>query len=296
MDTFNSLYNLGIQNIKNKKIIFCSIVRDCAYNLKHNIPAIEKIGSYFEDYRVIIFENNSKDKTKGVLKRWQLNNKKIIAICNDYNESKYNEIQKDKCYFSPNSRRRIQKYVDYRNLYLDYIENKINFEAHFVIIVDLDVAKIDVKGVMTSFGTKLEWDVITANGYSFSPSLRRRYHDTYALCESGHENIPQSIAEIISNRKIFSHLRKNMPFIRVYSAFGGLAIYKRDLLKGIRYKIIYNNNQGVEVFCEHYSIYKQLDNNGYNRFFINPNMQIYYQRISFSLILKKIKDVLKGYK
>jgi hypothetical protein len=270
-------------------------VRDCGKEVHHIIPTIEQLGECFSDYHVVVFENNSTDNTKEVLKNWSIKNKKVKAICNDFDESSYKEIPKEDCYYLPNSRRRIQKYVDYRNLYMEYLD-KGNIEADFVIIVDFDVAKIDVPGVLTSFGTVLEWDVITANGYSLSPKFKMRYHDTYALCELGHENLPQSVSDIRSYRDVFASLHKGMPFMRVFSAYGGLAIFKREILRGKRYSIIYNNYEGVEVRCEHFSLFKALADSGFDKVYINPSMEIYYQRLSFKLVVKKIKDLIHGYK
>ena len=295
MDYFKELYKRGINIAQHKRVVFCGMVRDCGKAVRHNIPTIEKLGESFLEYRIIIFENNSTDCTKEVLLNWASRNNKVTAICNYFDEAAYKKIPKDDCYYWPNSRRRIQKYVDYRNLYMEYLDNE-DVKADYVILVDFDVAKIDISGVITSFGTILEWDVITANGYSLSPKLKRRYHDTYALCESGHENVPQSVPEIKAYRDIFAFLRKGMPFVRVFSAYGGLAIFKRDILKGMRYKTIYNNYEGVEVHCEHFSLFWQLAEHGHDRVYINPNMEVYYQKMSLELITKKIKDWWHGYK
>ena len=291
MNSFNSLYKEGINNIKNKDVIFCSIVRDCAYNLQHNIPVIEKIGSYFKKYTVIVFENNSHDSTKTVLQHWATNNKNIHVHVANYKEDKFKEIPIPKEYNSSNSRRRIQKMAEYRNQYLEYI-NSHNLKSDYIIIVDLDVAKINIKGVISSFGTDQEWDVIASNSYSRSPHLKKRYHDTYALIEDGTEDRPQSEITINQNRYIWANLSYNMPFIRVFSAFGGLAIYKYEQIKNLRYFVIDNLYGGVEVKCEHVSLHTELKKRGYNRTYINPNMKIKYQN-TLSTILKRIKTFLQ---
>lgn len=293
MDFFNELYEHGVVTVKNKHIVFCGMVRDCASELKSNIGAIEQIGAFFQDYRVVVFENNSVDSTKNVLEEWSKINEKVYVECNDFNESHYKEIPIKEGFFLSNSRRRIQKYVDYRNLYMEYLD-KMTFNADYIVLLDYDVARIDVKGVISSFGTYLEWDVITANGYSLSPNLRKRYHDTYALCESGKEHSPQTEEDILKNRERFAFLRKGMPFIRIFSAYGGLAIFKGDILRGLRYKIISNDYYGIEVRCEHFSIFKQLSENGFHRFYINPNMEVYYQSLSLRLVKKKIHDLFNG--
>lgn len=295
MNYFNVLYDRGAILVKNKRVVFCGIVRDCDTNLSRNTKTIEKLCEYFLDYRVVIFENNSRDNTKNILRQWASKNNKVIAIINDFDESKYKNIPKSPSYYLPNSRKRIQKYVDYRNMYMEYLDG-MDFKSDYTVILDMDVHRIDVKGFITSFGNKLEWDVITANGYSTSTKMKRRYHDTYALCELGNENNYQSIPDIIAYRKIFAHLRKGMPFIRVFSAYGGLAIFKSQVLHGAKYSIIYNNYEGVEVRCEHFSLFKLLAERGYNKVYINPNMEIHYQGISLKIIIKKIKDLSNGYK
>ena len=128
MSYFNYLYENGLKVVCDKKVVFCGMVRDCAKELNHNITTIEKIGSYFSDYRIVIFENNSKDDTKLVLTRWMSNNKRVNAIVNDFDETKYQQIPKDPSYYLPNCRRRIHKYVDYRNMYMVYLD-QMDFES-----------------------------------------------------------------------------------------------------------------------------------------------------------------------
>lgn len=295
MNYFNQLYNKGKIAIQHKTIIFCSIVRDCSSELKNNIPTIEQIGSYFADYRVVVVENNSIDSTKAVLCNWSRRNSKVHAIINDFDESQYSQIPKPDGYRTAMSLRRISKYVDYRNIYLEYIQNKLDFASDFVAIIDLDIAIIDIKGFITSFGNEMEWDAVTANGFSYSPLLKRRYHDTYPLFECGMELFKDSFEKIDKYRSLFEFLRKGMPFIRVASAYNGIAIFHYNTVCKYRYKILMNNYGGIEVLCEHVSLYRQMARDGYNKVFINPNMEVYYQRISIKLIIKKIKDIIKGY-
>jgi len=291
MTSFDSLYENGLEVIRDKRVIFCGMVRDCGNAVKKNISTIESIAALFYDYRIVVIENNSQDNTKDVLNSWQKSNNKVTAICNDFDESKYKELTLTEGYFLDNSFKRISKYVDYRNLYMEYID-KMDFAADYVILVDLDVARIDVKGIITSFGSPFEWDAITANGYSLSPKLRRRFHDTYALCEFGKQDSPQLATQITEYRETFKGLKKGKPFVRVFSAYGGLVIFKRDAIRNLRYKIMYNNYDHVEVRCEHFSIFHQMFERGFDKVYINPNMEIYYQKVDFKLIIKKIKAVL----
>jgi hypothetical protein len=127
---------------------------------------------------------------------------------------------------------RIEKMAFYRNKYLEYID-KEKLPGDYVIIVDLDVSKIYPQGIIQSFTLNYEWDALAANGISRAPSsfYRKRYYDAYALIECGQENIPQTENSIKATQYKWNFLKPNMPRFRVFSAFGGLAIYKRKAIE-----------------------------------------------------------------
>lgn len=295
MSFFRELLENGKNRVSDKTVVFCGIVRDCESELKNNIKTIERIGAYFKNYKVIVFENNSVDNTKQILKDWVQVNNKIVCFTNDVDESMYMQISTSPHYYSAFSKKRITKMVDYRNLYLDYIEDN-NLKADYLTVVDLDVSNIDIEGFLSSFGYTQSWDAIAANSKSISPKAKERYHDTYALTEWGFGNRPQTEKMIDDNRYIWSKLSKNMPLIKVFSAYGGLAIYRWEAIHKLKYQLIENNYGGVEVKCEHFSIYNQMINNGFDQIYINPNMIIDYQKITIKLIIKKIKEKLRNFK
>lgn len=285
---FKSLCVKGKENVKNKKIIFCGCIRNSASELRSNIPTLEKICSFFEDYRIIIVENNSTDNSKIVLKQWAQNNLRVIPLMYDFDESKYDEHKTPEEYSPFFVYKRIIKLVDYRNIYMDYISNKLNFDSDYITIIDYDLSDINVDGFFTSFGVDFDWDAVTANGYSYSPLLRRRFHDTYPLFEAGMPFV-DSIEKITTYRRIFEPLRKGMPFIRVASAYNGIAIFKSSVRKNLRYYIMFNNYGGIEVLNDHVCIFKQMIEQGHDKIYINPNMELYYQRISWQLIKRVLK-------
>ena len=283
----------GISLANTYNIAICSIVRDCNKNLVRNIPVIEKIRSYFKSSVVIIFENDSKDKTKQTLKKWSENSSNIYVECDNFKtktipDSTQNGVNK---YFS-NSR--ITKMANYRNQYLIKLE-ELNLDLDFVIVVDLDVSKIQAQGIFHSLGLVDQWDVISANGYSLSPKFKRRYHDTFALVELGNENIPQTEESIKKNAEKWDFSKNGQPLIPVYSAFGGLSIYRYDAIKNLRYRTIKNEDPIVEVHCEHFSFCYDIRKNGFNRIFINPELKLKYQSFDFKLIKKYILNKFKTY-
>lgn len=278
-------------NLRNKSIIVCSIVRDAERGLRKNIPVIRELCRWFGEYKVVVFENDSKDRTKQLLTEWMDNDsERVFAFMKDtdgkttiptFKESKGNPFFGHK---------RIDRMAALRNQYMDLLWER-GWEADYLMVVDLDVTRIDLKGVISSFDETIAWDAVTAYGYSFGPTMRLRYHDTYALSMYGDET-PQTEQKIADMSYQLASVGNGKRWFRVASAFGGLAIYKMDAVKGLRYEVYENADKQVEVKCEHYSIYKQMRERGYDKVYINPQMRIKYQNIDLSLIIKTIKRKL----
>ena len=285
------LFMQNTKDLSESTIIVCGIVRDCGKNLKKNIRTINHICSIAKNCHAVIFENDSKDNTKEVLTNWATERKNIHILSNNFNSTtippKNSQVNP---YFS---KHRIEKMALYRNFYLDYIE-KENLEGDFVIIVDLDVRKIDSKGIINSFSLNYEWDALAANGISRAPSsfFRKRFFDSYALIECGKENIAQTEQSIKEAQYKWAFLKQNMPLIRVASAFGGLTIYKREAIKNCRYGVLLNDDKKVECRAEHFFFHNQMKTKGYDKIYINPSMRVIYQtqvRKIIDMLLKMIK-------
>lgn len=281
----------GEKVLANSKIIICSIVRDCAKDLINNIKVINQLCDLSKEYFIIVFENDSKDNTKNVLRKWANERDNIYISLKDLNLG--NTIPNSESTTSNPfySKARIDKMAMYRNQYLDYVD-KMNVVGDFIIIVDLDVSNINLDGILHSFGQDREWDAIAANGISLSPKISTRYHDTYALVESGFQNISQTEETIKNNQYRFSFLKKGLTLFQVFSAYGGLVIYRYEVVKGLRYAVLPNDDKRVEVRCEHFGLNKQIQNRGYNKFFINPNMIIKYQKLTLRLVYRTFLNML----
>jgi len=271
-------------------IIICSIVRDAEKGLHNNIPIIEKLVSNFKSWKIVIYENDSVDQTKTILKRWGKKFPDNIFIISENNHAPIPTPNENNSGINPFfSRKRISKMAKLRNRYLDFIEDN-NFYADYLMIVDLDVARIDYSGLLDSFTRKENWDAITAFGYSTSPHLKRRYHDTYALCEKNKADIPQTEIMIQSLADEYAlKCKDSSGLIPVDSAFGGAAIYRFNAIKGLRYEVVENRDDRVEVRCEHYSFNRQMASRGYDKIYINPKMKLKYQVLNLSFIINKIK-------
>ena len=278
--------------LSTKQIMVCGIVRNAEHGLKNNIPVIQVVCSYFKDFRIIIYENNSTDKTKFLLSQWKdsLGEKAYFVMDDIEPEKTIPQANSVTCnpFFS---RKRISKMAFLRNQYMNVID-QLGWTPDYVMVVDLDVAQLYFESILSSFNTEMEWDAVTANGYSMGPNLRRRYHDTYALTEYGDEGNPQTEDKIKFLAGKYGKLKNGDNWVRVFSAFGGLAIYRYKAVKGLRYQLLDNNDDRVEVRCEHFSIYKQMAERGYDKVFINPSMNLKYQDLNFRIVWNTI--VRKG--
>ena len=276
-----------------KDIVVCSIVRDAENGLRTNIPVIKDLVRKFKNYAIVIYENDSKDKTKSILREWQEEDKEHLHLyMEDYTKEK--TIPSDSSvncnpFFS---KKRISKMAFLRNKYMEVID-QLNLNADYLMVVDLDVAQLFLPAILSSFESPNDWDAVTAFGYSTSPRLKKRYHDTYALTEFGDEMKPQTEAKIKALADKYGSLKPDDNWVRVYSAFGGLAIYKFEAIKGLRYQLLDNDDERVEVKCEHYSIYKQMFENGYDKVFINPSMILKYQDLTWKIAFNSIRRKFK---
>ena len=284
-----------MKSINESTIILCSIVRNAEKGLRRNIPIISELLMRAKDYRVFVYENDSVDGTKELLQKWhQKDPHRIHISLNEYDSTKTIPATNLTNGLNPFfSHRRIDKMAMLRNRYMEYIE-KQKWDADYLIVVDLDVARICLDGILSSFESKPEWDAVTALGYSIGPNLKRRYHDTYALTLYGEEEFPQTEQKVKSLAGLYSVLKGYGTWMRVFSAFGGLAIYRYDAIKGLRYAhpSLNNDDERVEVRCEHYSLYKQMVERGYDKVYINPSMILKYQDLSFTIIFNSLKRKL----
>lgn len=265
-------------------IIVCSIARNAEKGLRCNIPVIDGLCKAFKDFRIIVYENDSIDGTKELLKAWHEKDvERIHVSLNDTDPSQTIPTAESVPGVSPFfCHKRIDRMARLRNTYMEYVD-KQGWKADFMIVVDLDVAQLYLDNILTSFESNIEWDAVTAFGYSVSPKMfTTRYHDSYALTVWEDKDIPQTEDMIVENAYKYGKLKHNDEWVRVASAFGGFAIYRFEAVKGLRYTVpaLENGDSRVEVRCEHFSLYKQMIEHGYDRIYINPAMKLKYAELT----------------
>ena len=195
------------------KCCICGPVRNCGPFLDKVLQNIEKIGSQFEDYEILIYYDNSTDNSLNKLKEYQAKNPRL------------------KLYINPNltSPFRTHRLATARNFCLEYVKTKDLNEYPFFIMMDFD--DVNCKQVRPEILKKYictdDWD-----GLSFNTTPM--YYDIWALsiypyCFSYNhfKNTPihnySTLQSYVDNK--LKNL-KNGELLSCISSFNGFSIYR----------------------------------------------------------------------
>lgn len=233
-----------------ENVIICACIKNIDKFLNTSLDLCIKTGELFENYKIIIYENNSTDKTKEILNKYnQHPNMKIISEYIPYDIIKKNS----KCWAytritGSNHPCRMEQISNGKNKIIDEFLNENKYDNYnYVIFIDIDTNYWDLNGIVNSFERKDEWDVIFANGIK----EEGYYYDLYAFKDNS--SIPFLFGcEILGeysfnfdNYKNFKIPQDKNEFIPVISAFGGIGIYKKELFKenrNLRYTTVITND------------------------------------------------------
>ena len=256
-------------------LAICGLAKNCARTLPENINFIEEISSLFNMVKVVVVENGSTDSTRVQLNSWANKNQTVKIVNGELAAFSTDKLSPGVNFYY--SRHRIAKLAHLRNQYLEELkQSEIAFD--YLLVMDFDVDKISFAGVLDSFAQQNSWDAVAAFGYSVSPRLRRRYHDTFALVFLDNASVPQTENSIKKIQRDWVPDMASNNLLPVFSAFGGLSIYKWNLVKSFQYEVMLNEDSRVEVRCEHYSFSSQLQANPGKRVVVNPLMHLRYER------------------
>jgi hypothetical protein len=271
---YNNKVQSGYHIMKNKTLVIAGLCININSDNKIDTlkKRIEHLGSFYKDYRCIIFENDSTDGTRELIKDICIqNNKFILMDCPEEPNCKLNTlVARDHGMFSQH---RMKKMSDYRNRLLDYIKQKYNY-FDCVAFMDFDIkGPISIDGVAHSFGTYNEWDTISSFGimgpvFTFGSPY---YYDCLAYKDiddkyNFNENVFDFIPIILSMNKY----QIGDKSFQVKSGFCGLAFYKMYVFNDTR-NINYTPKDNNYI-CEHILLHNNMIENGYDKIFINPNM------------------------
>ena len=242
------------------------VVRNGGFGLVHTLDRIADLRKRIPESRVIIATDNNTDGTDLVLSEYadQTSDTQIIRL-----DEQLATIAE-----------RVERIAAARNATLSKIFGDPRPFA-LTLILDLDGPNSTLKAddVLHSIQRPLNWGGIFAN-------QKEAYYDLYALrcngwCESDVwqqiHNAKNSllyrkrrrealVASLVYDRQY--QIPLDTPPIPVHSAFGGLGIYRTDLLRGLKYTI-YDCNE--KLTCEHVLLNQAIRKRG-AKLFIDPRL------------------------
>ena len=268
------------------KCCICGPVRNCGPFLDKVLSNIEKIGALFDDYKILIFYDESSDNSLEKLKQYQQKNNNMVLYVNKKLVSQY----------------RTHRLAYARNFCLDYIKTNFDINEYpFFIMMDFDDvnSKMVEPSVLKPYLSRNDWD-----GLSFNTTPK--YYDIWGLSiypycfsynhfkNSGIHNY-HSIQNDITNR--LNKLKKG-ELLRCISSFNGFSVYRTNKFLntsydgGLRLDLIpinyieahskaaksglifhdYGHVKGAYEDCEHRAFHVQAINNDNAKIMISSDV------------------------
>jgi Glycosyl transferase family 2 len=265
------------------KCCICGAVRNVGKYLDKIFYNMEKIGSLFEDYVIIIYYDESNDDTLQKLKNYRAINPKLNFYVNKTIVSNF----------------RTQRIANARNGCLQMIRANYSDYEMFVMMDCDEVCSPDVKlNVLKKYLYKNSWDSLSFN--------RSEYYDIWALSIRpymfSYRHHKNENAVLNSMKTYIKDLLSKVPengLLKCASAFNGFAIYRTDKFLNCNYdgkvrldlipkNYIYNNvvvngqkiefktyagtEQSFHEDCEHRSFHLEAINKNGSRIRISPEI------------------------
>jgi glycosyltransferase involved in cell wall biosynthesis len=200
------------------KILICGCAQNIEGYLEYTIRNIETLAQHFTDYTIIIYENNSTDLTPYILQNWADTNPHVFLISEEIPKSQL-------------ATARTERIADARNNILKAAQQFPDFD--YLIMADLDFScDWPIAAILSTIDSETDWDCVSANGID----THGCYVDKYALRSETYPLGPELLGfEWWQNCKNLHFTIPDNEWMPVYSAFGGLAIYKTSSLKECAY-------------------------------------------------------------
>lgn len=254
---FRRLVTLGQTRMEQSTAVICGLARDVAEILPVTIERIERIGASFGDYRVIIYENDSRDDTRLQLLAWAQRNHRVRVVVETIGDP-----------VNPCARclHRAVRMANYRNRCLEIIRAEFsNFD--FALVLDTDLkGGWSYDGIANTFGHD-DWDFVGSNGIIFK-RVRREFnvaiqYDAWAF------RLDENLSALPTVSVNVMRWQRGQPLVPVTSCFGGLGVYRMKAILSATYS-------GWD--SEHVPLHQVMRKNGFNRMFLNPSQIALYGR------------------
>jgi len=150
------------------RVVFCGIAKNNSDTIDSTMHNINRLISLFDEYKIVIYENDSSDNTLEKLKKIRDTN--VIILSEKLNAPVERDLK-------------IMAYA--RNQYLNYIiKHYIDYDL--MIVLDMDFKKEwDIKGIKDSLNKIDMWNGVCSNGV-FTEEDNRMY-DAFAYLDQEYQ-------------------------------------------------------------------------------------------------------------
>ena len=278
LDAFFNQVSRGKQYCKQHSVVLAGLLRNC----KHNIPFIKhyfrQMSDMFANVFMVIVENDSTDGSRADLLAWAKEDQRVVILC-DNNLS----INQESCRIQQfessvmnhhATSERIERLAFLRNIYLDYIRNHEWLQTfNYLMVLDLDLkGHIFNDGIFHSlcmFQENPEINGISCNGIIYRLGETLIYYDSFAYVEPNAKYIWDTMEEKSKhdryvNKIISKRYQNTIDLDPVFSAFGGLCIYRLNVILNKNFQ--YEHSQDGYA-CEHSFFHKHIPN-----FYVKPRL------------------------
>jgi hypothetical protein len=255
-DEYEDRVDRGRSRMRELSVVLCGLCRDVRLHLPRTAARMERLGSMFDRYRVVFFENDSIDATREFLFDWQLQNPRVDILSETAGAPTFPRSRSlERAHWLARCRNRCRERV---------VEQFSDYD--YVIVIDTDLpGGWSYNGVSHSFGGD-EWDFVGSYG------LQRRLDRNAGGPRYVHFDIwAFHPARGTAARKLIDHsklsLRRGEPLLPVESCFGGLGLYRMACMKAVEYG-------GAD--CEHVIFHQRLRQAGFGKLYLNPSQIVLY--------------------
>lgn len=211
-------------------VIICGTVKNAEKYLQSNLEKTIELGERCNNYKILLYENNSTDATKTILNSYA-NKPHFHIISEDIPVETIKKESKIWAYTKVTGSDhpcRMEQISNARNKLINELQSEMYDDYDYVVMIDLDSKMFLVDGILDSLRLVKEnrRRVIYANS--------EKYYDYYAL-RSAHSINSLFGPELMGEH--FWQLMNNEPLqinptsktlVSVYSAFNGIGVFSKD--------------------------------------------------------------------
>lgn len=270
---FDATVSSGINLCIDKSILFCGVIRNVEKTLSRNLERILRTGSYFGEFDMFFYENDSSDRTKEILKTSDISNLHFQCENNkfDYTQ-RHNDEGFTRCSRIAFARNKCVDFIKANRSKYDYIAvidmdliggwSYLGFLNSIYVLREENVGCCTSYGVLGDFTGKLPLEQIDLEHHN------HLMYDSFAFRRLGFYK-PITSKDMACHNKIKVKWREK-PF-NVRSNFNGLGIYKANVFYDFHYVVTKQDK------CEHISLHDHINNLGF-KVVLNPSLITSYSQ------------------